>query len=158
MNDLLELKGTLESDKNESKPNPQLPSNKTISAKTLTKLLNDLSALNTFWNSQNIISGALVSVYYNRVIPKSSRIKSFMSERSENSNLYIRGVRFDGDNKKHIITYYISKKVLQKCITIIESLIDIINTYYNGVMDNEKMKSITGKEKYLTQHGFSKSS
>lgn len=158
MNDLLELKGTLESDKNESKPNPQLPSNKTISAKTLMKLLNDLSTLNTFWNSQNIISGALVSVYYNRVIPKSSRIKSFMSERSENSNLYIRGVRFDGDNKKHIITYYISKKALQKCITTIESLIDIINTYYNGVIDNEKMKSITGKEKYLAQHGFSKSS
>ena len=121
MNDLLELKGTLEFDKNESKPNPQLPSNKTISSTVLKKLLKDLNGLNNFWSYQNIVSGALISVYYNRVIPKSSRIKSFMSERSESSNTYIRGVRFDGDNKKHIITYYISKKTLNKCIKTIES-------------------------------------
>lgn len=158
MNDLLELKGTLEFDKNGSKPNPQLPLNKVISSKILRKLLNDLNILNTFWSSQNIISGALISVYYNRIIPKSSRIKLFMSEHSENSNIYIRGVRFDEDNKKHIITYYISKKVLHKCIKIIKSLIDIIDTYYDGVLDNEKVKGITGKEKYLNQYGLSKSS
>lgn len=158
MNDLLELKGSLEFAKNESKPNPQLPSNKTISSHILKKLLKDLSVLKDFWSSQDIISGALISVYYNRVIPKSSRIKLFMSERSENSNTYIRGVRFDADDKKHIITYYISKKVLNKCIKTTESLIDIIDTYYGGIIDNEKIKSISGKEKFLIQHGFSKSS
>lgn len=158
MNDLLELKGELEFDKNGSKPNPQLPTNKTVSSKTLKKLLNDLNKLNTYWETQNIISGALISVYYNRVIPKSSRIKLFMSEHSENSNIYIRGVRFDEDNKKHIITYYISKKTLHKCIKTIKSLIDIIDTYYSGILDNEKVRGITGKEKYLNQYGFSKSS
>ena len=149
MNDLLELKGSLEFAKNESKPNPQLPSNKTISSHILRKLLKDLSVLKDFWSSQDIISGALISVYYNRVIPKSSRIKLFMSERSENSNTYIRGVRFDADDKKHIITYYISKKVLNKCIKTTESLIDIIDTYYGGIIDNEKIKSISGKELLL---------
>ena len=53
-----------------------------------------------------ILSGALISVYYNRVIPKSSRLKGFFSKGSEHSNNYVRGVRFsDVNDKKHIITY-----------------------------------------------------
>ena len=158
MNDLLELKGRLDSSPNISKPNPQLPSKKILTKTQLENMLNDLINLDIYWNKQNIISGALISVYYNRVIPKSSRIKVFMSQRSENSNDYIRGVRFGDNNKKHIITYYISKNTLKKCIKVMQLLVDILDNEFNGSIDNEKLKLVSKNSRFLKKYNLSMSS
>ena len=147
MNDLLELKGTLEHDSNHAVIQLTIPEGKNVSSNQLKKLTSDLERLVLYWNNQDILSGALVSVYYNRIIPKSRRIQRFMSEHSEESNNYIRGVRFEGIDKKHVITYYISKEKLLNCIDTLKSLIEILDKYFSGMMTNDKLTKIKGNEK-----------
>ena len=158
MNDLLELKGRLEAAPYSGPVVTNLPRTKKIESKNLSKLKLDLERLNNFWQKENILSGALISVYYNRVIPKSARLKGFFSKGSEPSNNYVRGVRFsDINDKKHIITYYISKEILKESILRIELLIDIINKYFDGIMDTEKLKSLDYDETPLIGYKISKS-
>ena len=58
------------------------------------------------WEKDNILNGALVSVFYKRVVPKSKRIKTLLSKKSEHSNDSIVGAKFSED-KKHIITHFV---------------------------------------------------
>ncbi len=158
MNDLLELKGRLESSKYKGPINYSIAKSKEVKSDDLIKLKKDLERLNEFWKDKTIIPGALVSVYYNRVIPKSSRLKGFFSIGSEPSNNYVRGVRFsDIKNKKHIITYYIDKKTLNKSIERINILIDIINNGFDGVINSENFSLIDKKETLLKKHNMVKS-
>lgn len=158
MNDLLELKGRLETAPYSSPVVTNLPVSKKVESKDLLKLKSDLERLSNFWQGENILSGALISVYYNRVIPKSSRLKGFFSKGSEHSNNYVRGVRFSNVNeKKHIITYYISKDVLRESIMRIDLLIQIIDEYFDGVVDADKLSSLDKDETPLKKYKISKS-
>jgi len=158
MNDLLELKGRLETAPYSSPVVTNLPVSKKVESKDLLKLKSDLERLSNFWQGENILSGALISVYYNRVIPKSSRLKGFFSKGSEHSNNYVRGVRFsDVNEKKHIITYYISKDVLRESIMRIDLLIQIIDQYFDGVVDADKLSSLDKDETPLKKYKISKS-
>lgn len=158
MNDLLELKGRLETAPYSSPVVTNLPVSKKVESKDLLKLKSDLERLSNFWQGENILSGALISVYYNRVIPKSSRLKGFFSKGSEHSNNYVRGVRFsDVNEKKHIITYYISKDVLRESIMRIDLLIQIIDEYFDGVVDADKLSSLDKDETPLKKYKISKS-
>jgi len=158
MNDLLELKGRLETAPYSSPVVTNLPVSKKVESKDLLKLKSDLERLSNFWQGENILSGALISVYYNRVIPKSSRLKGFFSKGSEHSNNYVRGVRFsDVNDKKHIITYYISKDVLRESIMRIDLLIQIIDQYFDGVVDADKLSSLDKDETPLKKYKISKS-
>ena len=158
MNDLLELKGRLEPAPYSGPVGSNLAKNKKIESATLLKLKTDLERLSVFWEGEKILSGALISVYYNRVIPKSARLKGLFSKGSEHSNNYVKGVRFsDINDKKHIITYYISKDILKKSISRIDLLIKIIDRYFDGVVDNEKLNSLDKDEAPLKQFKISKS-
>lgn len=107
MNDLLELKGELQSSKFDGPVVASWPKYKSITCEEIESFISDLKRLNTYWEDKNIISGALISVYYNRIIPKSSRIKGLFSNGSEPSNNYVKGVKFSSlEDKKHIITYH----------------------------------------------------
>jgi len=158
MNDLLELKGKLEPAPYTGPIGTNLSKTKKIESINLLKLKADLERLNVFWEGENILSGALVSVYYNRVIPKSARLKGLFSKGSEHSNNYVRGVRFnDVDDKKHIITYYIGKDTLKKSITRIELLIKILDSFFDGVIDADKLNFLDKDETPLKPFKISKS-
>lgn len=158
MNDLLELKGKLESSKYTGTVIVQLPTTKTISTKILIKLKSDLERLEKFWRDKSVIPGALISVYYNRVIPRSSRLKSLFSVGSEPSNDYVKGVRFsDVNDKKHIITYYIGKDTLKKSISRIELLINILENSFDGIIDAGKLALVDKDDTILEKYKISKS-
>lgn len=158
MNDLLELRGKLEPAPYSGPVVDSLPASKKIEVDKLIKLKADLERLNNFWKEEEILSGALVSVYYNRVIPKSSRLKIFFSNGSEPSNNYVKGVRFsDINDKKHIITYYISKEVLAKSILRLEKLITMINLHFEGEIDNNKLKSLGKNDSLFNEYKISMS-
>ncbi len=141
MNDLLELKGELEHDKNRNSFGLSWPKNKQITCNEIDYYITNLERLKTFWQNNNIISGSLISVYYNRVIPKSSRLEKLFSENNASSNDNIRGVRFsNSENKKHIITYHISKETLSKSVKILRTVRSILSDKFNGFMDNVKFE------------------
>lgn len=80
MNDLLELKGTLNYANINVKIDPSFKKNQKVTTSDLEKLIRDLEKQQEYWKDKNIIPGVLISVYYNRTIPKSSRIKFLFQE------------------------------------------------------------------------------
>lgn len=143
MNDLLQLKGNF--NQKRRKPgggSPQLPNGTSIKVSHLEELFDDLNELFRFWSSERIIDGALVSVYYKRVIPKSRRIVGFLSTGSLKSNSSIVGARFSDDKgkKKHIITHYISLKTLELTLNRLKETIRILKDVFNGEIKSEDIK------------------
>ena len=153
MNELLELNGTMESSRFPGTISVSLPSGKVIKTSNINKYIDDLENLYNFWSNGSIIDGALVSVYYNRVIPKSKRIERLFSSGAEESNQYVSGVRFDETGNKHIITYFIKLSVLNNTIEKLKKIRRIIEEIYDGEVSNKNFKTIDNyvkimKEKY----------
>ena len=143
MNDLLELKGELQSSKFDGPVVASWPKYKSITCEEIDSYISDLKRLNNYWKDKSIISGVLISVYYNRVIPKSSRIKGLFSKGSEHSNSYVKGVKFSSlIDKKHIVTYYISKEILLKSIQRLQSVRLIISENFDGIMNYDQFEIV----------------
>ncbi|MGL5427015.1 MAG: S8 family peptidase, partial [Cetobacterium sp.] len=148
MNNTLSLKGSFEQKKrNGSVGSPQLPSNTIVKIEHLKKLKNDLIHLIEFWEKENVFSGALISVYYNKIVAKSNRIKALLSKGSDKSNSSVVGARFsDSENPKHIITHYVQKNVVEESILQLTFCIEELNKNFNGVMTTEINQSINSKK------------
>ena len=127
MNSLLQLKGTFEqlpykSDRPQYK---NLPVGKTIKVTQLEKLKRDLMDLREFWDKENVFSGALVSVYYNKIAAKSNRIDTLLTKSKVTANSTVVGARFsNGKSPKHIITHYVSFEIIDKSIEYLERCIE----------------------------------
>lgn len=148
MNNLLQLKGTFEQKGNNGRVGPpQLPANAVLKVEHLEKLKADLNKLITFWEKENIFTGALISVYYNKVAAKSNRIKELLSKGKNKANTSIVGARFtDKTNPKHIITHYVQIDVVQESIMRLNKCIKIMNEQFDGVMTTEINKKINSKK------------
>lgn len=158
MNDLLELKGELQSSKFDGPIVTSWPKFKSVTCEKIDSYISDLKRLNNYWKDKNIISGALISVYYNRVIPKSSRIKGLFSKGSEPSNNYVKGVKFSNlEDKKHIVTYYISKEILLKCIQRLQTVRLIISENFNNVMNYDQFENVKKQKRLFDKYDISKS-
>lgn len=105
---------------------------KNIDIKNFKRLIEQLDSILRRWCDDSIIDGALVSVYYDKVIPKSSRISSFFKDKiTHKSNASIRGVRFEeiGDDLRHVFTYYMPLDVLRDDIKSLRALYNHFKKY-----------------------------
>lgn len=136
MNNLLQLKGRFEQAKNASRPgSSKLPSGQHVKIEKLHNLIRDLIRLKQFWESEDIIPGALVSVYYIKVAAKSNRVRSLLSKSGVTSNSSIVGARFsDDESPKHIITHYISMDLIDKSILLLQKSADILSNEFDGII------------------------
>ncbi len=147
MNELLQLKGKFFQKSNNSKPGPSnLPKGEYVKIDHLRNLERQLLDLQSFWNSEKYLNGALISVFYKDVVAKSRRVKGFLSKGAQTSNSSIVGAKFtDGEKRKHIITHYITKEILAETINRIKESIKIVSekfgdeiNYYNIEQINKK--------------------
>ena len=158
MNDLLELNGKLETSGFTGSVAISLPSGKTVKSQDIQKYINQLQNLYDFWKEEKIIDGALISVFYNRIIPKSRRIDKLFSKRSESSNEHVKGVRFDSTGNKHIITYYIELQNLKTIIERLKKIMDIMDELCNGQVSNDELKIFDENDHTLnSKYNLSKS-
>ena len=158
MNDLLELNGELEKSRFTGSVVISLPSNTTILSRNIGEYKKQLEELYNFWKGNKIVDGSLISVFYCRTIPKSGRISRLLSIGSEESNSYVRGVRFDDSGNKHIITYYIKLHVLKKIIDRLNILSSLLDDLFNGKIDNMNFELIDKYEVIIkTKYNMSKS-
>lgn len=158
MNDLLELKGELQSAKYDGSVVTSWPKYKSITCEEIDSYISDLKRLDNYWKDKSIISGVLISVYYNRVIPKSSRMRGLFSKGGEHSNSYVRGVKFSSlIDKKHIVTYYISKEILSKSIQRLQSVRLIVSENFDGIMNHEQFEIVKKQKKLFDKYDISKS-
>lgn len=153
MNHTLQLKGTFEQKTNNSIPGlPNIPSGATVYVSNMEQLQNDLSRLQTYWNNEHYFSGALISVYYNKVAAKSNRVQSLLSNKS------IRGARFyDIESPKHLITHFITMEKLNQSIILLSQCINIVKQQFLGKITHEEIKSIISNDIEIKSETVSKS-
>ena len=146
MNNLIQLKGQLTPRKNPSKGGgSSLPANTTVKVIELENIRNDLISLEDYWKNKKLIDGTLINVNYNRIVPKSKRIKTILFKSSNGENIdSIRGAKYGGtkDNLTHIITYYVPLDNISHNIKKLKECIEILNTNFQGKFDNEDEKKI----------------
>ena len=114
MNNILQLKGQFYKRKNtQSFGQVNLPKGAKVSAKHVDDLRKQLEGVKKFWENNPVIKGALVSVHYQRVVPKSNRVQILLGEIGKHPNDAIRGAKFVDEHiennkirKKHVFTYF----------------------------------------------------
>ena len=148
MNNLLQLKGAFEQASSNSRPGASnLPTGKSVKVSHLKKLQKDLVELKKFWSKENIVSGALISVYYNKVAAKSNRIQGLLSKSNITANSSIVGARFTRDESpKHIITHYVSIEIIDESIERLNRCINLLNEKFDGTITHDVIKKINSKQ------------
>ena len=96
-----------------------------------------------------LINGTLINVEYNRIVPKSKRIKTILFKNSsENTADLIKGAKYDGDenNPYHVITYFIPLENLSINIEKIQTCVNILNEKFNNKFNNEDEQKISSMD------------
>jgi hypothetical protein len=160
LNSLLQLKGRFEQAKNTSRPGSStLPANQHVKTDRLQSLINDLKRLKLFWEKENLIPGALVSVYYNKVAAKSNRVKALLAKSGVTANSSIVGARFTDDaSPKHIITHYISLELLVRSIDLLQKSARILSDEFGGIIDHTDIVKLNKKEITLKSESLARTS
>lgn len=149
MNNIVELKGKrfVQANKNGSGGGVNMNGKKTVTASDVLKLSRELEQLKAFWsNNEKPFNGALVSVYYNKIVAKSNRITGLL--KGKKSNLAIVGAKFNDTKTKHIITYYVDMKDLDNSIKLLQKVYNLLkDNFENGInqiafKDNNTYKGI----------------
>lgn len=143
-NKILQLKGTFTPDKNHSKPAAvNIPENgNPVNVEHLKDLKLQLEEILRRWESETLIGGALVSVYYNKIIAKSNRIKGLLSKGTIKSNDSIRGAKFDTSGKQHIFTHFVSLDILNESIRRLNECIKILESNFNGNISHDGLAKL----------------
>jgi hypothetical protein len=151
MNDLLQLKGRFEQAKNTSRPGAgNIPSGKSVSVSKLELLYKNLNNLREYWIKDELIPGALVSVYYNKVAAKSNRVQGIFSKSGVTANSSIVGARFSDDKSpKHIITHYVSLDIINQSLKEIQKCIVILKSEFSDNINNSSIKDLNTKKIFL---------
>ncbi len=138
MNKMLKLRGHFKQKKSTSTFGPkQMKTGVILTPSHIENVILDLEKCKKYWQDKNIINGALISVEYVDIVPKSRRISSlFMNEK-------IVGAKFtENGKKKHIITYYVDKDVIDKTINKLNLINECIKKRLNGFVSNDMLLSI----------------
>ena len=152
MNSILQLKGQFEHQN--GKPGGgkrNLPVGQHLERNHVIKLLADLDALQVYWKNHTLIRGALVSVYYNRVVAKSNRIQALLCKGASDPNDSIRGAKFAGEapHIQHVFTHYVSLDTISATIDRLTIVADIIEKDYHGKISHLDIEAVnSGRKKY----------
>lgn len=162
MNNVLQLKGSLNKRKSGGRPGPpNMPKKKgaSVDIARLDKLISDLTALGKYWKNDTIIDGALVDVHYITVVAKSNRISQiFYGGENQKSNDSIVGARFvDADTKepKHVITHYISDAVINESADKLFKCKQILSDEFGGIITHDDIARIKNKGIKFKKYGIS---
>lgn len=141
VNNILELKGKrfFQESKKPGGGDITMNGKKIVNIDNITTLINQLYSIKDFWISENQpFKGALISVYYNKIIAKSNRISGLL--KGDKSNLSVVGVKFNDNKTKHIITYFIDISDINKSIQILNICKKILEFEFNGKISSNIFK------------------
>ena len=167
MNRVLQLKGRFKSRKNENHGyGLNFPDNMLVTAAQLQKLAVQLESILSYWERNNDIAGALVSVHYKLIIAKSNRLCILLSANSKAPDESVRGAKFVWEpdengviRQKHVFTYYVKLDAIRKSIELLNKSVAFIEAKYKGNITGENIKNIkNGKwsHKQLVKTNFLK--
>lgn len=131
MNNVLELKGKrfVQEPKHGNGGGVAMNSRVVVTGEHIMKLQAKLLLLRDFWKSEDKpFPGILISVHYNKIVAKSNRISGLL--KGMQSNYAIVGAKFNHEKTKHIITYFLEEKDLEKSIVLLENTCRVFSTYF----------------------------
>lgn len=145
MNNVLELKGKrfVQESKSGNSGGAAMNSKKVVTSEQLVRLQSKLSQIKEFWKvEKKPFEGILISVHYNKIVAKSNRISGLF--RGKNSNAAIVGAKFNEAKSKHIITYFLDIKDLDRSIDLLFKTSYALDNKFQGsidksTFDNEKI-------------------
>lgn len=157
MNSLIQLKGILNEKKSIGKPGAAaIPKRNSVYASKIKGFISDYELLYEKWSNDTILNGALISVFYERTVPKSKRIKTLLSKKSEHSNDTIVGAKFSED-EKHIITHFVDLETIIINIEKMKKAEKIIEKVFNGKVTSNDLQNINRYQKQIEKFGLTKS-
>ncbi|MGU8237384.1 S8 family peptidase [Clostridium perfringens] len=151
MNNVLELKGKrfVQASKSGNGGGISMNSKKTVSSQHLTRIKSQIEQIKDFWKKeQKPFEGVIISVYYNKIVAKSNRIAGLL--KGKDSNNAIVGAKFNRDKNKHIITYFLDIKDLDKSIELLSKAEEILRLNFNGCID----KTIFDDKRIINKNKF----
>ena len=160
MNKVLSLKGTFQSQKHpRAVVMSNLPSGRTVSSEQMRRIGMQLKEVLEKWEKDTLLDSCLVSVHYDRIIPKSKRISHILKCGVE-PNINIVGVRFEDItgsnssvefNKRHVFTYNVTHQTLKKSIKEVLLCANIADNYFAGNITQQIVSDInSGKYNFNT--------
>ena len=104
------------------------------------------------WNKHEAFSNPVVSVRYKRVMPKSLRMSELLKEKGKSVDRTIVGAFFVKGNgyEKHVIVYCVPMEVLESAIKKLDLVIDILNSDFGGIINDEQLTIISNTKKNKT--------
>lgn len=161
MNDVLQLRGTFNQKPSGGRPGlPNMPKNaRSVTSDHLKRLVKELKELDTYWQGEKLITGALIDVHYIDVIAKSNRISGYFN-RGKKPNESVVGARFDSTNEKkpkHIITHYVSSEVINDTVAKVENSIKILDSVFGGSASHNDVANIKSRDIKFEDFGLSES-
>lgn len=161
MNSILQLRGTLNQKPSSGRPGPpNIPKGaKSVESIHLKRLLKELKELDSYWQTEKLITGALIDIHYIDVIAKSNRISGYFNK-GKKSNESVVGACFDRTDvkhPKHIITHYISNEALTDTIVKVENSIRLLDAIFNGIIKHDQIDSIKNKGIKFEDYSLSES-
>ncbi|EGO9405415.1 MULTISPECIES: S8 family peptidase [Enterococcus] len=160
-NNVLELRGKrfVQAARNITGGGASMNSKKVVTTKEILRLQNKMEQIRNFWLQENRpFNGVLISVHYNKIVAKSNRIGGLLKGRE--SDLAVVGAKFNDTKTKHIITYYVSDKDLEKSIKSLQNAMGILNNKFNGQLnkavfdDYKKMNSLSFNNSIMSKSLF----
>ena len=151
-NKILQLKGTFQTDKNHTRPvSPNIPKNgKPVCVEHLKNLKQQLEKILKYWESETLIGGALISVYYNKIVAKSNRIKALLAKGDVKANDSIRGAKFDISGRQHIFTHFVSLDILRESIYRLGECINIMEADFSGNISHDELEQLNARNTNYT--------
>ena len=160
-NNVLELRGKrfVQAARNITGGGASMNSKKVVTTKEILRLQNKMEQIRNFWLQENRpFNGVLISVHYNKIVAKSNRIGGLLKGRE--SDLAVVGAKFNDTKTKHIITYYVRDKDLEKSIKSLQNAMGILNNKFNGQLnkavfdDYKKMNSLSFNNSIMSKSLF----
>lgn len=147
MNNILQLKGAFDKKKNTNPVGaPNIPvGDKRVTVQHLQELKSELNRIKNFWLTETLIGGALVSVYYSKVVAKSNRLKGLLAKGTISPNESVRGARFvvENNHRKHVFTHFVSLNLLDESMDRLEKCSKILSMDYNDAISHSDMEQLT---------------
>ncbi len=156
MNGLLQLKGRFDKRGNEGGGPVNLPAHTKVTAEHIEKLIRQLYKVKEYWSQKNDIAGLIVSVHYIRVVAKSNRLKTLLSDVGKKPVDSIRGAKFVTVSNsqgikvhKHVFTHYVQVSAIDRAIENLQIVKSIVDADYSGCITTEDVKKLGTEKKYL---------
>jgi hypothetical protein len=162
MNDILQIKQRLEQKPHGGGGGPRNihTDGQPVKAEHLELLIRQMQGILSWWQSEDLLPGAIVDVEYRSVIPKSSRVQALLAGNGKKPNDTIVGARFSDGEQKHVITHYLADlSVLEKTIEKLVNAKVLLETErkFRGQITHELIGKLDDSIDYQA-YGHSKSS